>query len=70
MICSWFLFFDKGTLRSTIFESAHLILLCYFGDIIRWAVSAEKNMAARNRLVNKATYSLCKKQEREKRGIV
>ena len=35
----------KGRLRATIFESAetvHLILLCYFGDAVRWAVSAEK----------------------------
>ena len=31
--------------QATIFESdgtMHLILLCYFGDAIRWAVSAEK----------------------------
>ena len=33
--------------QATIFESdgtMHLILLCYFGDAIRWAVSAEKNL--------------------------
>ena len=41
----------KGRLLATIFESAetvHLILLCYFGDSLRWAVSAEKKMVARN----------------------
>ena len=35
--------------QATIFESdgtMHLILLCYFGDAIRWAVSAEKKMIA------------------------
>ena len=44
--------FVKGRLRATIFESAetaHLILLCYFGDAIGWAMSAEKKMVARNR---------------------
>ena len=36
----------KGRLRATIFESAEtvdLMLLCYFGDAIRWAVLAEKD---------------------------
>ena len=39
----------KGRLRATIFksaETAHLVLLCYFGDAIGWAVSAEKKMVA------------------------
>ena len=43
---------NKGRLRTTIFESAetvHLILLCYFGAAVRWAVSAEKKMVAHNR---------------------
>ena len=42
----------KGRLRATIFESAetvHLIMLCYFGDAIRWTVSAEKKMSVHNR---------------------
>ena len=38
----------KGCLWATIFESAetaHLILLCYFGDAIGWVVSAEKRLS-------------------------
>ena len=47
-----FIDFSKGRLRAAIFESAetlHLILLCYLGDAIRSAVSADSKMVARNR---------------------
>ena len=40
-----FMVHPKGRLRATIYESVatvHLILLCFFGGAIRWAVSAEK----------------------------
>ena len=43
---------SKGRLRATIFKSAeavHLILLCYLGDAIRWAVTADFKMVARSR---------------------
>ena len=42
----------KGRLRAIIFKSAetvHLILMCYLGDAIRCAVSADLKMVARNR---------------------
>ena len=42
---------SKGPLRATMFESAgmaELTLLCYFGNSVRWAVSAEIKMVAHN----------------------
>ena len=42
----------KGGLRLAIFKSAekvHGILLCYLGDAVRCAVSADLKMVARNR---------------------
>ena len=42
----------KGPLWATIFKSAdtvHLILLCFLGDAIRCAMSADLKMVARNR---------------------
>ena len=53
-------------MRATIIESAefclkqkqrvHPILVCYFGDAIREAVSAEKKMVACNRSLRNAFY--------------
>ena len=43
-----YLYNTKGQLRATIFkspETIYLILLCYFGDAIRCALSAEKILA-------------------------
>ena len=43
---------SKGPLRATIFKSAetvHLISLCYLGDAIRYAVSADSKIVASNR---------------------
>ena len=45
----------KGRLRGTIFKSAetvHLIMLCYQGDAIRCALSADLKMVARNHLLS------------------
>ena len=45
----------KGRLRGTIYKSAetvHLIMLCYQGDAIRCALSADLKMVARNHLLS------------------
>ena len=48
----------KGRLRATIFkldETVHLILLCYFGNSTRCAMSAENKMVTHNRPLVKLT---------------